>query len=110
MSLATSRVVNCNTSSARLTSRPRMRSRTSRALEAEPRRYLAVALVVGWSSATSSSPSFNFGPVTLAPPFGRSSAPPLGALLLAGVEPEGPGRAELAELVPDHRLGDVHRD
>src|SRR5438105_551221 len=29
--------------------------------------------------------------------------------LLAGVEPERAGRGELAELVPDHRLGDVHR-
>ena len=47
MSLATSRVVNCRISSARRTSRPRIRSRTSRALDAEPRRYLAVALVPG---------------------------------------------------------------
>src|SRR5205085_7881661 len=30
--------------------------------------------------------------------------------LLPGVEPEGARRCELAELVTDHRLGDVHRD
>src|SRR5437870_9572126 len=29
--------------------------------------------------------------------------------LLAGVEPEGAGEGELAQLVTDHRLGDVHR-
>src|SRR5215210_5995267 len=34
----------------------------------------------------------------------------LRAALLAGVVPEGARRAELAELVADHRLGDVHRD
>src|SRR5580704_9702437 len=31
-------------------------------------------------------------------------------LLIAGVPVEGPGRRELAELVPDHVLGDQHRD
>src|ERR1700760_899713 len=30
--------------------------------------------------------------------------------LVAGVTVEGPGRGELAELVPDHVLGDQHRD
>ncbi len=30
-------------------------------------------------------------------------------LLLAGVVPEGPGGRELAQLVTDHALGDVHR-
>src|SRR6266508_2056893 len=35
------------------------------------------------------------------------SPPPPGVLLLAGVVPEGAGRGELAELVPDHGLGDV---
>ena len=75
MSWATSRVVNCRISSARRTSRPRIRSRTSRALEAEPRRYLAVALVIGRSSSINRAPSLSFGPVTL-PPFGRSCEPP----------------------------------
>ena len=31
-------------------------------------------------------------------------------LLVAGVPVEGPGRRELAELVPNHVLGDQHRD
>src|SRR5581483_52801 len=34
----------------------------------------------------------------------------LGDLLVARVGGEGPGRRELAELVTDHFLGDVHRD
>ena len=63
MSWATSRVVNCRISSARRTSRPRIRSRTTRAFEAEPRRYLAVALVLGRSSSISRAPSLSFGPV-----------------------------------------------
>src|SRR5437763_14465068 len=31
-------------------------------------------------------------------------------LLIAGMAVKGPGRRELAELVPDHVVGDQHRD
>jgi hypothetical protein len=51
MSLAMPRSVNCNTSSARLTSSPRIRSSTIRALLAEARMWRAVALVPCRSSA-----------------------------------------------------------
>src|SRR3954452_12739248 len=39
----------------------------------------------------------------------RSSAATLRVLLLSGVVAEGPRRAELAQLVTDHRLRDVDR-
>src|SRR3954451_8721849 len=58
--------------------------------------YLTCARTPGVSTPAGSS--FIFVPVM--------SAAPL--LLLAGVMPEGAGGGELAELVPDHRLGDVH--
>src|SRR5215210_7447697 len=66
-----------------------MRSTTRRALDGVTRTYRAWALTcIGLCSSLVCSADAR-------------------AALLGAVDAEGPGRGELAELVPDHRLGDV---
>src|SRR6266511_3315346 len=77
------RVENRSRSRASSISRPRIRPRTSRTLVGEVRRWRSDARVPG----------------TRRPPC---------RTLGAGVDAERARRRELAELVPDHRLGDVH--
>src|SRR5262245_49288627 len=91
--------VNCSVASAWLTLLPRMRSHTRPAFWADVRTPRAVAcastiaihLSLGWRSRSRSRGS------------GR-------LLRLCRVSLERPRRRELAELVPDHVLGDVHGD
>src|ERR1700732_801534 len=74
---------------------PRIMSTTSRAFCGETRIYLASALACIRSS---------FIPLPLCR---------LGSLLRSGlhrVALEGPGRRKLAQLVPHHVLGDIHRN
>src|SRR3954468_20299943 len=87
--MAGSRSQNRRMSSAMPTGWLRIRSSTGRTLNADTRAW--------WSTARTPSRSLVLGPGTSAPP----------RPLLAGVEPERPGRREFAELVADHRLGDV---
>src|SRR5688572_10445375 len=95
MSRATAFLVKRRIERASPALRPRIRSRTSPAFWAEVRTYLAVAL-------TSSIGN----PLRLAARAGR-----LGHLLhLGGVALEGAGGRELAQLVTDHVLRDVHGD
>src|SRR5512135_3204585 len=92
---------------------PRMVSRTSLAFWAEVRTYLFVAL------ASSMAESLRLGrrsrgrrgPRRRSRPRRAGGRAHLGHLLdLRGVPLEDPGGGELAELVPDHVLRDVHGD
>src|SRR3954466_1772582 len=97
ITMPASRSTNWRISSACCTSLLRMRSSTSRALYADMRTYRTSARVPGRS-------------LVLTPNAGMSLSPSSHGLLLAGVVAERAGRRELAELVTDHRLGDVYGD
>src|SRR5258708_4919986 len=84
-------------------SNPRIRSTTRRALRGVTRTYRAFALA---SIALSLSRSLSFYFAAAAPY--RVVPLTTAAPVVAHVAAEGPGRRELAELVPDHRLGDEH--
>src|SRR5688500_180916 len=91
------------------TSRPRMCAMTWRALLGATRTYRAVAFT-GAEAGVVPVPAFAMSLVLLT----RSSRPlaalDLDLLLLTGATPlDRAGGRELAELVADHRLGDVHR-
>src|SRR3954454_1153862 len=106
--VAASRSLSRSVSRARWASIPRMRSRASRTLYADTRMYRARERNEAVSSCTRTrrrpetrtGASLSFGPVIELPP----PRP-----FLAGVEAEGPGQRELAELVADHGFGDVDR-
>src|SRR5262249_15254925 len=93
---------------------PRMRSITRRAFLGVTRTYVARALARGVSS-TSAPAAWALGAMSLFPLLfrqcwwaGRLLLPARLAVVL-DVPLERPGRGELTELVPDHRLGDEHR-
>src|SRR5262245_8313912 len=88
----------CRASSTDL---PRTRSMTRRAFVAETRTKRAFATADGYCSTEVIS-------CYLCSSRKRSS--PLGLPVVLDVTLERTGRCELAELVPDHRLGDEHRD
>src|SRR5437763_2780106 len=109
--VAASRSLSRRVSTARSASRPRMRSRTSRTLYGDTRRYRARARneVVSSCTRTRRCPETRTGAsLSLGPVISNalSSTP---RSFLSGVETEGPRQRELAELVADHGLGDVDR-
>src|SRR3954468_8373841 len=81
---------------ASLAGRPRMRSTTRRTLVGDIRTYLAVALPITACGANSAADAAWEALATTCPP------------LVLDVPAEGTRGRELAELVPDHRLG--HED
>src|SRR5918911_3162972 len=93
--VAAPRWVNLSTRRASSTWRPRMRFTTRRALVGEIRTKLAEA------RASCASGAIRVAMTLLLHP--RSA-------FRAAVSAERTGRRELAELVPDHRLGDIDRD
>src|SRR6266498_130933 len=105
---ADARGVNCSTRRASSTWRPRMRSMTRRALNGETRTNRACALTprFSWAWAFSDISLVPLSSLTTSAARAASANP--GRPLLGAVDAEGPGRRELAELVADHRLGDVH--
>src|SRR6478672_8282224 len=97
---------NCKIDAASAALRPRIRFTTRRAFIGVRRAYRTVALERGSSSTTcflliAPRPSYFFQPLC---------STPACATVVFDVALEGPGRSKLAELVPDHRLGDEHRD
>src|SRR6266542_938609 len=105
---AAARGVNWSTRRASSTWRPRMRSMTRRALNGETRTNRACALTprFSWAWAFSDISLVPLSSLTTSAARAASANP--GRPLLGAVDAEGPGRRELAELVADHRLGDVH--
>src|SRR5690606_19974236 len=107
---------NRSTVRASFAGRPRTRSTTRRAFDAEVRTYRATARAPGAAGASvlagiPVTSVFSY-PVPASPASnganpGRSAPAGLAVFLLVSLERAGQG--ELAELVPDHRLGDVHR-
>src|SRR5262245_35553035 len=103
MSRAIDLRANFSDASAWLTSRPRIRSITSLAFCADVRTYRAVAC-----PSIMTSPRALSGPSCLRGRRGGRDG--RGLLGLRGVALERPRRRELAQLVPHHVLGDVHRN
>src|SRR6476469_4407125 len=116
MTLATGSLASCGAhrrmSSASVTDLPRTRSMTRRAFVGEMRTKRAFATAVGNVSTEVIScylcSSRKRSSQALCASRKRSS--PLSLPVVLDVTLERAGRCELAELVPDHRLGDEHRN
>src|SRR5215208_5936218 len=104
ITLATGSLAACGAhrrmSSASDTDLPRTRSMTRRALLAETRTKRALATADGYSVVM----------LIRVLRSSRKRSSPLRLAVVFDVTLECAGRGELAELVPDHRLGDEHRD